>query len=94
MATHMPQVAAGLTQLYDNAVEVCMISFGVSPKAENAKGLRDALFLLGTVIEGTSCIFSNRDRTNGIYDGFRREAAEALVPLLEQRLAEAKQGGA
>jgi AcrR family transcriptional regulator len=90
MSTHMPQVAAGLTQLYDGAVDVCMVSLGVQPDAEYAKGLRDALYLLGTVVEGTSCIFSNRDRTTGTYEGFRREAAEALVPLLERRLAEAK----
>jgi hypothetical protein len=30
----------------------------------------------------------------GLYDGYRSEAIEALVPLLERRLAEAKQGGA
>jgi AcrR family transcriptional regulator len=90
MATHMPRVAEGLTQLYDGAVDVCMVSLGVDPRAQGAKGLRDALFLLGTVIEGTSCIFYNRDRGDGIYDGFRREAAGALVPLIEQRLAEAK----
>ncbi len=90
MSSHMPQVAAGLTQLYDGAVDVCMISLGVEPHAESAKGLRHALYLLGTVIEGTSCIFSNRDRTTGPYEGFRHEAAEALIPLLERRLAEAK----
>lgn len=90
MSSHMPQVATGLTQLYDGAVDVCMISLGVEPHAESAKGLRHALYMLGTVIEGTSCIFSNRDRTAEPYEGFRREAAETLIPLLERRLAEAK----
>jgi hypothetical protein len=50
------------------------------------------LFLLGTVIEGTSCIFFNRDRTLPPYDGWRLTAIDALVPLLEARLAEAKRG--
>lgn len=90
MASHMPQVAAGMTQLYDGAVDVCMISLKVDPNAESSQGLRHALFLLGTVIEGNSCIFSNRDRSTGVYDGYRREAIEALVPLLERRLAEAR----
>ena len=90
MSSHMPHVAAGMTQLYDGAVDVCMIALKVDPHAESSKGLRHALFLLGTVIEGNSCIFSNRDRATGLYDGYRREAIEALVPLLERRLAEAK----
>jgi AcrR family transcriptional regulator len=90
MSSHMPHVAAGMTQLYDGAVDVCMIALKVDPHAERSKGLRHALFLLGTVIEGNSCIFSNRDRATGLYDGYRREAIEALVPLLERRLAEAK----
>jgi AcrR family transcriptional regulator len=93
MASHMPEVAAGMTKLYDGAVDVCMISLGVEPHAETAKGLRHALFLLGTVIEGNSCIFFNRDRTTGVYEGFRHQAAEALIPLLEKRLAEAKADG-
>lgn len=90
MASHMPRVAEGLRELYDDAVDVCMLSLGVEPRAEGAKGLRDALFLLGTVIEGTSCIFWTRDRATEPYEGFRRAAATALVPLLEQRLAEAR----
>jgi AcrR family transcriptional regulator len=93
MGTHMPQVAEGLRQLYDNAVDVCMKALGVDPASEKAVGLRDSLFVLGTVIEGTSCIFSNRDRGNGIYAGFRHQAIEMLVPLLEQKLAEAKANG-
>jgi AcrR family transcriptional regulator len=90
MATHMPRVAEGLRQLHDDAVDMCMCSLGVEPHAEASQGLRDALFLLGTVVEGTSCIFSTRDRANGTYEGFRREAAAALIPLLDQRLAEAR----
>ncbi len=93
MATHNPHVAAGLTQLYDGAVDVCMKSLGVEPEAPSARGLRDSLYVLGTVIEGTSSIFSNRDRENGIYAGFRHQAIEMLVPLLEQKLAEAKVNG-
>jgi AcrR family transcriptional regulator len=90
MASHTPEVATGMKQLYDGAVDVCMVALKVDPHAERSEGLRNALFLLGTVIEGNSCIFSNRDRTTGVYDGFRRQAIEVLVPLLEQRLAEAK----
>jgi AcrR family transcriptional regulator len=90
MASHMPEVATGMAQLYDGAVDVCMVALKVDPYAKSSEGLRNALFLLGTVIEGNSCIFSNRDRATGVYSGFRREAIEALVPLLELRLAEAR----
>lgn len=93
MAAHMPYVAQGLAELYDSAIDVSMIRLGVEPHAESSQKLREALLLLSTVMEGTTCIFFSRDRTTGTYDGFRREAIEALVPLIEMRLAEAKRGG-
>lgn len=92
MATHLPNVAEGLQRLYDGAVDVCIQALGVDPRMESARPLREGLFLLGTVIEGTSCIFFNRDRTRPPYDGWRVTAIDALVPLLEARLADAKRG--
>jgi AcrR family transcriptional regulator len=92
MAAHLPNVAEGLQRLYDGAVDVCVQALGVDPGKESAQPLREGLFLLGTVIEGTSCIFFNRDRTLPPYDGWRLTAIDALVPLLEARLAEAKRG--
>jgi AcrR family transcriptional regulator len=90
MAAHLPNVAEGLQRLYDEAIDVCIHALGVDPGADRAQPLREGLFLLGTVIEGTSCIFFNRDRTLPPYDGWRLSAIDALVPLLEARLAEAK----
>lgn len=90
MATHNPKVAEGLAGLYDGAVDVCMRSLGVTSRSPSAVRLRDSLYVLGTVLEGTSSIFYNRARDGAIYDGFRREAVELLVSLLEMRLAEAK----
>lgn len=92
MAAHLPNVAEGLQRLYDGAVDVCVQALGVDPGKESAQPLREGLFLLGTVIEGTSCIFFNRDRTLPPYDGWRLTAIDALVPLLEARLAAAKRG--
>lgn len=92
MAAHLPNAAEGLQRLYDGAVDVCVQALGVDPGKESAQPLREGLFLLGTVIEGTSCIFFNRDRTLPPYDGWRLTAIDALVPLLEARLAEAKRG--
>jgi AcrR family transcriptional regulator len=93
MAAHLPNVAQGLQRLYDGAVDVCIQALGVDPRMESARSLREGLFLLGTVIEGTSCIFFNRDRTLPPYDGWRLTAIDALVPLLEARLADAKRAG-
>ncbi|WP_296204595.1 TetR family transcriptional regulator [uncultured Hyphomicrobium sp.] len=90
MSTHNPMVADGLAALYDGAVESCMRSLGVLPQSPKARRLRDTLYLLGTVLEGSSSIFYNRTRSGEIYEGFRREAIEILVTVLEQRLAEAK----
>lgn len=90
MATHMPEVAAGMAQLYENAVSVCMTSLGVTSESAEARRLRDSLFVLGTVLEGSSSIFFNRDRSDDVYKGYRREAIEMLVPYLEHRLAQAK----
>jgi AcrR family transcriptional regulator len=92
MSTHMPEVAAGVAQLYDSAVSVCMTALGVAPQSDEARRLRDSLYVLGTVLEGSSSIFYNRSRDDGLYQGFRREAVEMLVPYIEQRLAEAKGG--
>lgn len=90
MATHMPEVATGVAQLYDKAVDTCMTSLGVEPQAPGARRLRDSLYVLGTVLEGTSSVFYSRDRKDAAFAGHRREAIEMLVPYLEQRLAEAK----
>jgi AcrR family transcriptional regulator len=90
MATHNAKVAEGLAGLYDGAVEICMRSLGVSPRSPKARRLRDSLYVLGTVLEGNSSIFYNRPRGGEIYEGFRREAIEMLVSMLEQRLADAK----
>jgi AcrR family transcriptional regulator len=94
MASRMPHVAQGLKRLYDDAVDTSMRTLGVDPHAESSRRFREALFLLSAVTEGTTCIFFNRDRAEGDYGGFRREAVEALVPMLEERLAEAKAAAA
>jgi AcrR family transcriptional regulator len=89
MATHSPTVAKAVNQLYDDAVDACTGALGFSPRARRARHLREALYVLGTVLEGTSAIFANRDRTRPPWRAVRREAIELLVPFLEQRLAEA-----
>lgn len=90
MSSRMPYVADGLRRLYDDALDTSMRTLGVEPYADSSRRFREALYLLSAVMEGTMCLFFNRDRADGVYDGFRREAIDALVPLLEARLAEAK----
>lgn len=90
MGTHSPEVAKGVGQLYDNAVKACMTALRVSPDTAAGQRFRDSLYLLGTVLEGSSAIFFSRNREDQISTGYRREAMEMLVPYLEQRLAEAK----
>lgn len=91
MANHMPDVARAMEALYDEAVIACVAALGVSMDAAAQSGLRDALYLLGTVIEGSSAIFSSRPRDTDIYRGFRREAFEMLVGTLESRLEAARE---
>lgn len=90
MANHMPSVAAAMEALYDEAVSACIKALGVSSEAAVASGLRDALYLLGTVLEGSSAIFSSRNRNTDIYRGFRGEAFEMLIGILESRLEKAR----
>lgn len=90
MATHSPEVAKGVAQLYDNAIAACMTALRVPPQSPEAERLRQSLYVLGTVLEGSSAIFCNRNRDDETLKGYRREAIEMLVPYLEQRLAEAK----
>lgn len=94
MASHMPEVAGKMTEFYDTVVESCMRSLGVDPHAEASKPLRDTLFFLGTVVEGSSCIFANRDRATGPYAGVRQRVIAEFVPLIEQHLAEARAAAA
>lgn len=90
MASHLPFVAAGVNQLYDDAVAACIVALGLPPHAREVRKLRESLYLLGTVIEGTSAIFGNRDRSGPLWRGVRRSAVEVLVPFIEARLAEAR----
>jgi AcrR family transcriptional regulator len=89
MATHLPSVAEAVNALYDDAVDACIEALGIPPRSARARRLRDSLYVLGTVVEGTSALFANRDRTRPPWRAFRREAIEVLVPYLEARLAEA-----
>ncbi len=89
MASHLPVVAEGVNGLYDEAVDACIIALGLSPGDRGVKPLRHALYVLGTVVEGSSSIFGNRPR-GVLWQDVRREAVETLVPLIEMRLAEAR----
>lgn len=91
MACSMPDVARGMARLYDQAVSAFMEACGVEPDAPHSKGLRDALFLLGTVIEGSSAIFWTRDPSGRDYANTVRDlAVETLTDMIEARLAEAR----
>lgn len=88
MATHLPQVAKAVNRLYDDAIDAFLDAFGIPPRSSRARRLRESLYVLGTVVEGTSAIFANRDRGRPPWRAVRREAIDLLVPYLEQRLAE------
>lgn len=91
MATHDSKIGAAMATLYDEAVIACIAAFGVSAEAAARSGLRDGLYLLGTVIEGSSAIFSARPTDTDIYRGFRREALHMLVGVLDARLRAARE---
>lgn len=88
MATHVPAVATAVNQLYDDAIDACIDALGIPPRSARARRLRESLYVLGTVVEGTSALFANRDRARPPWRAFRREAIELLVPYLEQRVAD------
>lgn len=89
MATHVPSVATAVNALYDDAVDACIDALGIPLRSVRARRLRESLYVLGAVVEGTSALFANRDRKRPPWRAFRREAIEVLVPYLEKRLAEA-----
>lgn len=91
MANHQPAMARAMEALYDEAVTACFEALGVSVEAATESGLRDALYLLGTVIEGSSAIFSSRKPGADNYRGFRREADAMLTTMLEARLLTARE---
>lgn len=91
MASTAPEIAQGMARLYDQAVSSFMEAYGLAPHAPHAKGLRDALYLLGTVIEGSSAIFWTRDSSGAAFAATARGVAiETLTGIIEARLAEAR----
>lgn len=93
MASHLPWVADGMARLYDHAVDAFIEAYGLDPHAASAKGLRDALYLLGTILEGSSCIFWTRDHSGKAFrESVRDLAVETIADLVERRLAEARKG--
>lgn len=88
MAAHSPLVAESMRRLYDGAVDAFMQALGLDPRDPAARPLRDATYLMGTVLEGTSSIFWTRDRTGASYAPVRGIALDVLSDLLERRLAE------
>ena len=93
MASHLPVVAEGVNALYDDAVDSFIVALDLSPTARGTKPLRHALYVLGTVVEGSSSIFGNRPR-GVLWRDVRREALEMLVPLIEMRVVEARSASA
>lgn len=89
MATHQPAVASAVHRLYDDAVDACIEALGLPPRSARARRLRESLYVLGAMIEGTSAIFASRDRGRPPWRAFRREAIDLLVPYLEARLEDA-----
>ena len=94
MATHAPGVATAVHELYDHAVDACIDALGLAPRSRQARPLREALYLLGTVIEGSSALFSSRPARGGPWKAVRRDAIALLVPFIEGRLAECIAAGA
>lgn len=89
-STRDSQIAERTQRLYDEAVEACIAALGVAPAAKAAQPLREALYFLGTVVEGSSALFASGRRKPEVYQAFRRDALAVLKPLLEQRLADAR----
>jgi AcrR family transcriptional regulator len=93
MASHLPDIAAGMERLYDGAVDAFMEAQGLAPHAPQTKDVRDALYLLGTVLEGSSAIFFTRDRTGQAFRNSARDVAvDTIATLLEERIAKARAG--
>lgn len=91
MSAHMPMVAKGMERLYDQAVEGFLEAYRIAPGTPEAVELRRALYLLGTVIEGTSAIFWTRDRSGQAFrETARSLAVDTLVSVIEPRLTAAR----
>lgn len=91
-ATRDSDIARRVHRLYDQAIEACIASLDVDGTRPQSAPLRSAFYLLGTIVEGSSALFASRDREAGAYAEFRRDVLRVMVPLLEQRLADARCG--
>jgi AcrR family transcriptional regulator len=92
LATHDAGIAEGIHALYDDAIDACVQALRVDPATPGGAAFRQSLYLLGTVVEGSSALFGSRDTKSAAYEGFRRDARAMLVPFLEARLDAARAG--
>ena len=81
MATHAPQVATAVNGLYDHAIDACIDALGLLPRTRQVVPLRQALYVLGTVIEGSSALFGSRDRRRGPWKAIRSDAINTAGAL-------------
>jgi AcrR family transcriptional regulator len=92
LALHDADVAEGVHALYDDAIDACVQALRVDPATPGGAAFRQSLYLLGTLVEGSSALFGSRDTAGEAYAGFRRDARALIVPFLEARLAAALSG--
>ena len=90
MAVHMPRIAEGMARLYDNAVDAFVAAVGLPPHAPGVPKVRNALYLLGTVIEGSSAVFWTRDHSGEAFREVKALAVETLGDLIEREVAAAR----
>lgn len=94
LANHSPEVAKNLFRLYDRAVEALMDALGVPHDTSAGQDFRAHLYLLGTVLEGSSSVLfvlppddPARTRTPEI-------ARQFLLPALRDALEKARAAAA
>jgi AcrR family transcriptional regulator len=89
MGNAVPSVAAALGRVYEDAVELMIVTLGLAAEDPAAMPLRRELYLLGLAAEGLTAWFGNRPADDALLSTLRQEIVARFAPTLERLHAEA-----
>jgi AcrR family transcriptional regulator len=90
MATRSPELAPIVDRIYADAVDALLTRVGLEPRSRRCRRLREAVHLLGVMVEGFTAYFGRRGSRDTDFQTTRRLAESVINPLLNEALAEAR----
>ena len=87
MANADPEIAAAVTDCYDELTELVLGRLGVPLERPCADAARRALFLVGVAVQGLTAVHGHRSPDDPVLAAMGEAVVELHVPILAQALA-------